>query len=85
LTIRFSSVLIAAGQVVLHDDDLWSIAAAVVKGRHGAVFACGAADKERDLKAPTTKGALQETCANGLTDGYLVVLDLGEASASKGR
>jgi hypothetical protein len=77
-SLRFSSVMLAAGQVRLHGDkDVWGMVAATSGGRHKAVWVSGAVEKERDQKAPIAGAAAQDAFGGGLTDGYLLVLDLG--------
>jgi hypothetical protein len=79
-SIRFSSVVPATGRVALHGEgDVWGIATGIVNGRHKAVFTGSAIakdDHEGELPAPT-RNPVQKEYGGGLSDGYVVVLDLG--------
>lgn len=85
-SIRFSSAFLGCGKVKLHDGNgwlpKWNIAAKVVKGRHLAVFVSGAVKEEQRqmgmVPAPS-RNAIQTKFGGGTTDGYVAVIDLGQA------
>lgn len=91
-SIRFSSAILAAGKVRLHGlhawAPQWNIATAVVKGRHLAAFVSGAQATESRLidgaatpVAAPQRHPIQKAYGGGDYDGYVLVLDLGEAKA----
>lgn len=81
-SIRFSTLLNATATAWVRDGTAWGIASRQVKGRHLALFAGSARYKVRgsDPARPAPqRRPLQRGYAGGMSDGYLVVIDLGAA------
>jgi hypothetical protein len=80
-SLRFSSAMPATGKVHLGDrQELWFLTSAIVRGRPIG-FAVGSAVKEEEVygkvRPPPMEHARQEGFGGGLTDGYVLMLDLG--------
>ena len=81
-SLRFSSAMPACGRVLLGDrQEVWNLTSAMVKGRPVA-FAVGSAIPEQEVygkvRPPPMENARQEGFGGGLTDGYVLMIDLGE-------
>lgn len=82
-SIRFSSNLPSCGKTQVASDEPFGIASGTVDGVNKVLFLSGAIDGEdsydaKDLKPPTTPGALQEKFGGGHTDAHLLLLNLGK-------
>lgn len=89
-SIRFSSAFLGAGKVRLHTGNTWAphwnIATQIVRGRHLAVFVSGATKAEQrsaGLVPTPSRHPVQTEYGGGATDGYVVVIDLGEVKLDK--
>ncbi|MEI6231570.1 MAG: hypothetical protein WCT04_00855 [Planctomycetota bacterium] len=79
--VRFCSVIPGAGATEIGNDGRqnWGIASGVVNGKQRALFVSGAVADEENYGVKTktpVKNALQSDFGGGMSDGYIVLLDL---------
>jgi len=84
-TIRFSSTMLACGHVTLRDTagqpERWDISTATVGGKPKAILVCGAIAEQgayTEPKPTPTRDAMQTKFGGGLTDGYIMLIDLSK-------
>jgi hypothetical protein len=82
-SLRFCSIMPSCGGAQIRKGTAWGIASATVKGRNYAIYvgSCGEPSGcycRCPHPAPTIK-PIQKAFSGGLTDGYLVLFDLGAA------
>jgi hypothetical protein len=78
-SIRFSSAIDCAGVVNIRHNTTWGLASRKVGERNLALFVSGAIEKRANTEPPiyaSQKNPIQKTYGGGLTDGYLVLLEL---------
>jgi hypothetical protein len=84
--VRFCSVVPGAGAAeVSYERAGWGIATGLVSGHRRAIFVGGAAKDDGEAPQPTatpTRNAMQGDFGGGWSDGYVVLLDLGEDKPS---
>jgi hypothetical protein len=83
-SLRFSSVLLGCGAADIANDDDWTFVSGTVQGKPMVLILTGAAEKDSSYNGglkPVAKDALQPAFGGGVTDGYMVALDLSMPEA----
>jgi hypothetical protein len=78
-SIRFSSAIDCAGVVAIRENATWGLASRKVGEKHLALFVGSAIEKRAVAEPPiyaSQKNPIQKSYGGGLTDGYLVLLEL---------